>query len=646
MINLTDKYNNLLNALCILTSMMVLFWSYWARMNMIVFIPTFNYFMIFALASIIFSLPDYLYRLYPSKNKWYRSSEFYTVLLIVFLTILGILFSEYSYWYSLMILPIGIALAIYELYQVCRSKYLLTITGGLALMGLIILMFYSAYYQSPLFPEKIILGRANIDTLFQSSMSNMFSTLGWISTGLDGSPFVHYHFGSHILFAGLKSWTRTNTLMFYNIAYPAIFIPFFFKTLFLFSKRLSKFKGIESFNILFAFVFISGIYTIKLSGFELTPPLPSESWTISFIFTLLYASILLAYISNYDKNDNVFFLFSLGAVLLISSAKISTGMVLSIAVTYLYLRSKKKTIPNILLLSIGWIIITMFLYFYIFPFDRSTYSISIGSRISILWIYFIIYLFELFIAVIVLMHYEKLKDLSKIKLIFSSKKYLDLEILFVITIFGFLGAMIVSSNKADVYYFCSTQLFFSLPYLIIFSQKFFDQYSPSSFRKSFTLFFFILFTICFRPQEMIFQPIVDIIHYKKDINRLSSQKLAAKSLLIDLYKIDKGPNKKTICVYIPKSEKWFYDSLSNSPIGSPMVVPAFSGIALVAGIPDNIYNSNINYFGYYYYRRIKPIAVRTIFQAKDWALKNKYDKLIEYQFINGALVKQSFDLRN
>ncbi|HEV8001239.1 MAG TPA: hypothetical protein VGP63_15235, partial [Planctomycetaceae bacterium] len=81
-------------------------------------------------------------------------------------------------------------------------------------------------YLNPLFVESLCLGNAHIDTLFHVTMSNMLRSYGVASTGLDGLPFVPYHFGSHWLFAAVSNLLHVRVIDFYNRGYPVVFVPF------------------------------------------------------------------------------------------------------------------------------------------------------------------------------------------------------------------------------------------------------------------------------------------------------------------------------------------------------------------------------------------------------------------------------------
>jgi len=61
-----NKVNNYLNTLSILTSLMIIAFCYWARIDLPAYVTAYNYLSLFALAVTIFSLPDFLCYYFPS----------------------------------------------------------------------------------------------------------------------------------------------------------------------------------------------------------------------------------------------------------------------------------------------------------------------------------------------------------------------------------------------------------------------------------------------------------------------------------------------------------------------------------------------------------------------------------------------------
>jgi len=80
-------------------------------------------------------------------------------------------------------------------------------------------------YQNPLFVEGICFNYCQIDELYHAGLCNMLRTYGVSSTGLDGLPFVAYHWGSHWLFAQLCNVLDVRVIDFYTRGYRVVFVP-------------------------------------------------------------------------------------------------------------------------------------------------------------------------------------------------------------------------------------------------------------------------------------------------------------------------------------------------------------------------------------------------------------------------------------
>ena len=81
-------------------------------------------------------------------------------------------------------------------------------------------------YQNTLLVEGIPFNFCQIDELYNASLCNMLRTYGVSSTGLDGIPFVPYHFGSNWLFAQLCNLLDVRVIDFYARGYRVVFVPF------------------------------------------------------------------------------------------------------------------------------------------------------------------------------------------------------------------------------------------------------------------------------------------------------------------------------------------------------------------------------------------------------------------------------------
>jgi hypothetical protein len=643
------KFYNLQNTISLTGTLLVLLFTWWSRTGLMPLLTFYNYMSIFSLAAIIFILPDFIAYYSPGKNRWFETEEFYTMVLLLVLGMLGLIAGQYAEWFNYLLLPVGIGLAFGELISFLKLNKALKLLAGTAFMGFIILLFYSRGFHSPVFPEIIILGQGG-DQLFHSSISNMFLTTGWPTTGLDGSPFFQYHWGSHILFAGLKNLIGINTILFYNVVYPAIFIPLFFKSFFSFLHRLFIFKHEESVPVLFVTALLAIIYSFgfgNMTGIQ-AMPLVTESLAVSIVFTFLYGSVLLAYVSEKSKNQlisNQFILFSTAIILIIASTKISTGFVLAAGLLYLALRTTLKT-SVLIKIFISGLIIAILTYLVVFPEARAARNVPFMGKVANFWASsnsFITYFLGVLLLILVVMKHQQLKSWNDYKKIFDSKKYLDLEVLFIFNLVGAVGALYVSANMQDVYVFFAVQLYISLVFITYYLQN--KYYNFKATNKVKTLFLLIVLTMSIISRLDILKSAVQVIHTKRELTSLTKQQEVLKEYINELFKLDAEGNKKGKCIYIPHSEKWYYKS-QYWDLGSAMITPAVSGIALIGGISDSLLSLEYNYYSLVSYQKNVHPPIEDITVAKKTALRRGFKELIQYKAVNGKLEKEIYFLDN
>ena len=85
-----NKTYNILNTISLFSVFIILVYAYWARVDMLPLVSIFNYISIFSLASIILILPSFLAFYKSGEKKWFNSSDFYTIILLISLAFIGI----------------------------------------------------------------------------------------------------------------------------------------------------------------------------------------------------------------------------------------------------------------------------------------------------------------------------------------------------------------------------------------------------------------------------------------------------------------------------------------------------------------------------------------------------------------------------
>ncbi|MEO8576703.1 MAG: hypothetical protein ABI556_08390 [Gemmatimonadales bacterium] len=84
-------------------------------------------------------------------------------------------------------------------------------------------------YKSPLFLEMMILdGKVHHDGVSLAAVANMLRTYHVPSPGLDGIPYMAYHWGTPWMFAQWSNLAGFNLTEFYQLVFPVTMIPLFF----------------------------------------------------------------------------------------------------------------------------------------------------------------------------------------------------------------------------------------------------------------------------------------------------------------------------------------------------------------------------------------------------------------------------------
>jgi hypothetical protein len=641
------KNRVIFNVVGIIGAIFVLVFNYWARKNLNHYIDFTDYIQIFCLSVSLLILPDLIGSCHKNAKSWWRNEEMYSILLLLLFSVSGLFIKSITYISLFLLIALAILSFLYLFSQISSHTPSLPILGGLFFMMLIVLSYYCSSNHSPVFPEKIIQGNAHIDTLFHGSISNIISNFKISSTGLDSLVYFNYHWGSHAIFAGLKTWSGNNTLMFYSIGYPAIFIPLFFKTYLGFCSEYMNFKGIKSIDSLFLIAFFTTIYSVAPFGFKRAAPLSGESYTVALVLLFLYLSILLKYHTSIKKYKGYFLAFSFFLFLIISFSKISTAFVVIAGLMYISYRYFNKKTDRIILIS-GGLLLAGLVYVYIFPKARTTIDQSILVKYYSLWIYsdsFLTYLFSLIFALLIILKEQSIIRFSDFKNLIKKNQYPEFEFLLIVLVTGALAAIITSSNASDVYYFNTNQFYFGLIVFVFYLHKKLSLFKSAKKYIQLFMLMIIVLGIVSKP-ELIKKKggALQFITVKEKHADLTPRQQLLHSLISDLFLMEKSEFSESSCIYIPRNELWYYKSQKKYPLSAPMIVPCISGMPLIYGIPESLLNSNYNYYSYFYYRKHKKPYPEDLSDVLKRAKKEGYKNLILYSAKDQKLDKKIYNL--
>ena len=643
-----DSGQSGVNFVCLISSVFITLIFYLAQRNGVSFVNTEDYFTTISMAALLISLPDLLANSVIKLRAWYITPAVITILLIVVLACCGILttfnigpfhYLRYAIWGG------GIFLFLLELFNLKHGldKSLL-LAGPVVITGLIISQ-YSQTYQSLGFEEKILDGVAHVDTLFHMAISNMFATGEWSTTGLHGTAYMHYHWFSHATFAGIKNLTGGDIHVIYNLFYPAVFIPLFFKIQYKAIVDFCQWKGFAKISPLAYFTFSAVLYWLVNLGFlSHVQPFSSESFCLSLILSYCYFSCLMEYRPASVTKRIWLYIFSALLVLIILFTKISNGFILLAGLVAIG-ALRDFHLPNLLVIFILLVIILIPSYLFLFPLARTTVSISLIERV---------YRFLLgtnggfiFLPGMLLLFsslFRKPAGQSYKSFLWELSKS-DIGFLAVLLATGFLCGVYVSNNDADVFYFVAVQFFYAIIYIFGYLHEGIKKRNLQRGKKT-ALFMLFAIMATFSHPKVWLQVTKELKkEAKKSPEPTSDRHYLLKSLAV-LQKLEDRPDKSSIAIYIPPTEEWLHRSQHYRPLANLFIVPAYSGIASVGGIPDSLLKANYNYYSIYYYRDQPSLfSVSDINSAKKAAADLGYKLLVVLRVLNGELVVEYNDLK-
>jgi hypothetical protein len=383
-----------------------------------------------------------------------------------------------------VVLIAAFLLFIFFIYKLMIKKIQIVGTITIAFIFLVVLigLVWGYGLQNPLYFERIVLGTAHADTIFHISIASMIK-MHWVaSTGLDGVAYIPYHWGSHFIFAQLSKLSQVDVLTFYNLGYPVIFVPLLFATIlnFVLSLRVKldknpHFSGYFWLILLVAFTGVLPLAFAHSLNLQTNAIFASESYLVSVSMVFILFAIIVHYINfgnfQHQKNDIYFLWFVLPFMLgIIGLTKVSLIFLLLVIYIFLFLRLKlfikfEYWISMVLSAAVFFIIYKLTDYSYgsgysLFNFVRTYvapgwYFFFLLLMYSWSWIYLILRLRAL-----------NIRNLQDLFTAINARQLLDLEIIFVMSLVGFIPGAIYAIVGGSAYYFMELPKWISLAMLL------------------------------------------------------------------------------------------------------------------------------------------------------------------------------------
>lgn len=418
------------------------------------------------------------------RSEWWTSQSVIALGCIGITMSAGILANRTGFSTAILFAAIGLALSLLTLVRWLRTgsirSSVLFIIGATVFTVWCAGVIWGSRYKMPLFWETLSLnGNIHHDTFYYASLANMLETYGTPSLGIDGIPPVHYHFGSPLLFAKWSDLLGMDVLSFYSLGYPVIVLPLFFSALLTFAVELrAAFGGPETpiktdwrVWLVFLAATVGFIPTSALDALAVwnSNAFISESYLIGLpVFLFVLGSGLAA-----REKPSVFFLIVFLPVMLaiLGFLKISLMLLAFGVALYLVLRLRlyrerrvlASALISALLVSNTYLIVQLpaqnsgISPLHFMRFDAHEGWQQFFPLIHLLWTWVYCWLRA---------REENIRDFAALKSAVRSRRILDVEILLVIAILGFLPGEIISIHGGSAVYFSDVQRWLALAFII------------------------------------------------------------------------------------------------------------------------------------------------------------------------------------
>jgi hypothetical protein len=493
-------------------------------------------------------------------------------------------------------------------------------------------------YKSPLFLEMMIgTGIVHHDGVTLAALGNMLRTYHVATMGLDGIPYMAYHWGTPWLFAQLSNLTGQTVLQFYQLGYAITFIPLFFGSVIAFGVQMGR-RDITRDGITWI-VFIAGtVGIIPITGMDAigvwTSNLTiSESYAVAIpVALMLLASVMIFWrqrgspviTGDASAADLAFLAIILGGGLVaLGYIKISL-MILGFGATgYAALRVGAWKRWSLIVIGL-WIVGVVAITYQraslaahregVVPFDFLK-----GFVPRQWWAFFVLaQLFWTILYVVLRLRQERAQTVGDVIRLARERRILDVEVLAVIAVAGILPGSIIHIDGGSAFYFSDVQRWIALALLLTSAAALipkFDWNRYSGLAKiaiAFVLMPFVVSTLrnsVFWTTRMLkanvelrhslYPPFerASIVPGIRSLPRLVDPvKLRAGLETSDNYNAIEGllalnaiplSDKERSVVFVPQKEKPYWNILKrpNACAFGGFVVPSLTGIAMIDGMP-------------------------------------------------------------
>jgi hypothetical protein len=604
-------------------------------------------------------------------SRWWRSAPFLSIGCIVLTAIAGLIVYPSGVNLGVLIAALGTIAFLLVVFLWARRARLVSVA---LLLGLTACMTawvggiaWGTRYKTPLFWEQISdRGNVHHDPLYYVSMANSMRAYGVPSTGLDGVPYMPYHYGSAWLNSQWADLASVDVLSFYSLGPTVLMAPVFLFALLLLAAearsawRLARpetaiARPLEREPVAWLVLVGATIGFIPSSALDALGiwnrhVLISESYLTGLGVFLLCCGLSVDWWASRAKDGSrgdALFLLLVVPILLVCLGflKVSLMLLALAALLWVVIRSgffRRRVFLTASLLALFVSAIT-FKLVSVAAQNQGIVPLSFmrNNADPRWWPYFILgHLFWSWVYIALRIREENTPTLSDLFAAIKQGRLLDAEIVAVVALCGFFPGEIISIHGGSAVYFSDVQRWLAAPLTMAIVARAISSRANALSRKGFasirlrTVIGFCIaipvgLTIVFNVARAVRNAAGMNIALRNELTSYSGFTPASRfvrdpavlaaglhrapdfAMISALRALDAEPRaiKRRTLLFVPQSDSAFWNIFVGEPDRcsfAPFVGPATSGLALLDGMPPASCDLTDQYGMTAYTRRTTP----------------------------------------
>lgn len=420
---------------------------------------------------------------------WATSYSFYWILSFLLAAIAGKLAIVTGVNAFPVLAALGVAAFVYVFADWIRGaafwRSFVVIAGALFFSTFAAGVVWGRIYKSPLFMEMLqVNGIVHHDTLALAAIANMLRTYGMPAPGLDGIPYMAYHWGSLWSFGSLAELLGSTTLGFYNLGYVVTILPLFFGGILAFAVEASgRRQDLRKRLKVLAILLVAVIGVFPITGMDsigvwTSNLMISESYAVGIGAALLLTGTTIVWGRSWLRRaatspilrpaDWIFIGLVLPVgIIAVGMLKISLMILGFVAAIYCALRLGLLRRPAVAAIALVFsVAVAIAVVFVSLPAHREGFQPLdfLKGFVPLSWwpFFFVAQLFWSLLYIVLRLRAEGVVTTAELRTTLRLRRILDVEVVALIAVLGIAPGLVTHIDGGSAFYFSDIQRWLSV----------------------------------------------------------------------------------------------------------------------------------------------------------------------------------------